>query len=135
MHAALTTTPTTTPTTRVAFRRPSSKLARVRRHATTTTKALSDGDSATTLDNNDAVDVVPTRESSSFGRRAAMTIAAVSMVTPRGAEARLSGGPTGGIPIENFVPVSGWISKTSVCVFFRVCVFTSRDLVKCWHFI
>lgn len=105
MHACTTTTIPTVPVTRIASSR---KSTRVRRRAVTLNafKHHHADDSATPRDNNDAV---PTHASSSFGRRAAMTIAAVSMVTPRGAEARLSGGPTGGIPIENFVPVRGWI--------------------------
>lgn len=110
MHACTTTTIPTVPMTRIASSRPSSKSTRVQRRALKLNafKHRRADDSATPRDNNDAV---PTHASSSFGRRAAMTIAAVSMMTPRGAEARLSGGPTGGVPIENFVPVRGWISK------------------------
>ena len=124
MHACAATTTTTTiptvPVTRIASSR---KSTRVQRRAVTLNafKHQHADDSATPRDNDDD-DAVPTHasSSSSFGRRAAMTIAAVSMMTPRGAEARLSGGPTGGVPIENFVPVRGWISKAKRFAF-RVC--------------
>ena len=109
MHACATTTTTipTVPVTRIASSR---KSTRVQRRAVTLNafKHRHADDSATPRDNDDDARV---GTASSFGRRAAMTIAAVSMMTPRGAEARLSGGPTGGVPIENFVPVRGWISK------------------------
>jgi hypothetical protein len=123
MHACATTTTTTIPTVPVTRIASSRKSTRVQRRAVTLNafKHQHADDSATPRDNDD--DAVPTHassSSSSFGRRAAMTIAAVSMMTPRGAEARLSGGPTGGVPIENFVPVRGWISKAKRFAF-RVC--------------